>query len=98
LVQTWKGDGNQGTVECVSGMIYFYLPQVRGDTYNLTGSDSILIPRFQNLSDERSHHLRGFGYWCRDIKRARRRKTRSAATREAALARLDLDAGVEVGC
>jgi hypothetical protein len=27
-----------------------------------------------------------------------RRKTRSAATREAALARLDLDAGVEVGC
>jgi hypothetical protein len=35
---------------------------------------------------------------CRDIKQARRRKTRSAATREAALARLDLDAGVEVGC
>ena len=27
-----------------------------------------------------------------------RRKTRSAATREEALARLDLDAGVEVGC
>jgi choline dehydrogenase-like flavoprotein len=47
----------------MSGMIYFYLPQVRGDAYNLTGSDSILIPRFQNLSDERSPHLRGFGYW-----------------------------------
>jgi choline dehydrogenase-like flavoprotein len=47
----------------VSGMIYFYLPQIRGDTYNLTGSDSILIPRFQNLGDERSQHLRGFGYW-----------------------------------
>jgi choline dehydrogenase-like flavoprotein len=47
----------------VSGMIYFYLPQARGDTYNLTGGDSILIPRFQNLSGEPSDHLRGFGYW-----------------------------------
>jgi choline dehydrogenase-like flavoprotein len=47
----------------VVGVIYFYMPEVRGGTYDLTGSDSILIPRFQNLADQCSPYLRGFGYW-----------------------------------
>ncbi len=50
----------------VGGMIYFGLPEVRaddGEHYELLGSDSILIPRYQNLGDARAPHHRGYGFW-----------------------------------
>jgi len=44
---------------------YFHLPDVpdRGAEYELLGSDSILIPRYQNLDGPEEDHLRGFGFW-----------------------------------
>lgn len=45
--------------------VYFHLPDVpsSGGTYDLRGSDSILIPRYQNLGQQDAGHLRGFGFW-----------------------------------
>jgi choline dehydrogenase-like flavoprotein len=48
----------------VAGNVYFYLPDVReGAGHQLRGSDSILIPRYQNLGDAREAYPRGFGFW-----------------------------------
>lgn len=49
----------------IAGNTYFHMPQVDGDdkNYELLGSDAILIPRFQNLTDEREEYARGFGLW-----------------------------------
>jgi choline dehydrogenase-like flavoprotein len=48
-----------------AGNIYFYMPDVKDDGggYELLGSDSIMIPRYQNLGNKRESHLRGFGIW-----------------------------------
>ncbi len=48
-----------------AGNVYFYMPDVRDDggRYELLGSDSIMIPRYQNLGDKREPYLRGFGMW-----------------------------------
>ncbi len=46
--------------------IYFHMPDVPDDgaQYAFSGSDSILIPRWQNLGDKReSYSSRGFGVW-----------------------------------
>lgn len=49
----------------VAGSIHFYLPDVRdgGERYDLLGSDSILVPRYQNLGSRREDYPRGFGLW-----------------------------------
>ena len=48
-----------------AGNVYFYMPDVRDDggKYDLLGSDSIMIPRYQNLGATREQYLRGFGIW-----------------------------------
>ncbi|HSC87911.1 MAG TPA: GMC family oxidoreductase [Polyangiaceae bacterium] len=49
----------------IASNIYFYLPDVpdRGEEHELLGSDSILIPRHENLNGTNAGHLRGFGFW-----------------------------------
>ncbi len=48
----------------IAGNVYFHLPDVAGDeSYDLLGSESIIIPRFQNLGDAREDYPRGFGFW-----------------------------------
>jgi choline dehydrogenase-like flavoprotein len=49
----------------VAGNLYFYLPDVRddGQSYELLGSDAILVPRYQNLGPTREDYSRGFGLW-----------------------------------
>lgn len=44
---------------------YFCLPDVPdfGGTQDLLGSDSILIPHYQNLNGKQESYLRGFGFW-----------------------------------
>ena len=48
-----------------AGNVYFYLPDVpdTGGPFELLGSDSIMIPRYQNLGEQREPYLRGFGLW-----------------------------------
>jgi len=48
-----------------AGNVYFYLPDVpdTGGPFELLGSDSIMIPRYQNLGERRESYLRGFGLW-----------------------------------
>ena len=48
-----------------AGNVYFTMPDVRDDggKYDLFGSDSIMIPRYQNLGEKREEYLRGFGIW-----------------------------------
>jgi choline dehydrogenase-like flavoprotein len=48
-----------------AGNVYFVMPDVRDDgiKYDLFGSDSIMIPRYQNLGSKREEYLRGFGIW-----------------------------------
>jgi len=48
-----------------AGNVYFYMPEVpdAGESFELLGSDSIMIPRYQNLGKAREDHLRGFGIW-----------------------------------
>ncbi len=48
-----------------AGNVYFYMPDVPSDgqKYELLGSDSIMIPRYQNLGKSSNQHLRGFGIW-----------------------------------
>jgi choline dehydrogenase-like flavoprotein len=49
----------------VAGNVYFYMPDVPDDgaAHDLLGSDSILVPRFQNLGATREAYSRGFGMW-----------------------------------
>jgi choline dehydrogenase-like flavoprotein len=48
-----------------AGNVYFYLPGIpdEGGPYALLGSDSIMIPRYQNLGGTPEPYLRGFGLW-----------------------------------
>ena len=48
-----------------AGNVYFRMPDVPDDgrTHELLGSDSILIPRYQNLGEQRESYARGFGLW-----------------------------------
>jgi choline dehydrogenase-like flavoprotein len=48
-----------------AGNVFFYLPDVpdTGGPFELRGSDSIMIPRYQNLGSAREPYLRGFGLW-----------------------------------
>jgi choline dehydrogenase-like flavoprotein len=48
-----------------AGNIYFTMPDVPDDgaKYELSGSDSIMIPRYQNLGTKREAYFRGFGVW-----------------------------------
>ncbi len=48
-----------------AGNVYFYMPDVPDDgtEYDFSGSDSIMIPRYQNLRGPRESYLRGFGVW-----------------------------------
>src|SRR5262249_31499782 len=48
-----------------AGNVYFYLPRVpaTGGPYEPLGSDSSMIPRYQNLGEKREAYLRGFGLW-----------------------------------
>lgn len=48
-----------------AGNVYFTMPDAPhgGTKYELSGSDSIMIPRYQNLGAQREPHLRGFGVW-----------------------------------
>jgi choline dehydrogenase-like flavoprotein len=48
-----------------AGNVYFYMPDVKDDggRYALCGSDSIMIPRYQNLGGKKEAYLRGFGIW-----------------------------------
>jgi choline dehydrogenase-like flavoprotein len=46
------------------GNVCFSMPGIKdGGSYDLTGADSILIPRFQNLGPARGPSMRGFGLW-----------------------------------
>jgi choline dehydrogenase-like flavoprotein len=47
-----------------AGNVYFTMPDLKDDKgkYDLFGSDSIMVPRYQNL-DTRERYLRGFGMW-----------------------------------
>jgi choline dehydrogenase-like flavoprotein len=47
-----------------AGNVYFVMPDLKDDKgkYDLFGSDSIMVPRYQNLSS-RERYLRGFGMW-----------------------------------
>lgn len=50
----------------IVGNVYFYMPEVRDEgreKWELLGSDSIIIPRYQNLGPARESYLRGFGIW-----------------------------------
>lgn len=49
----------------IAGNVYFYLPDVPDDggAHELLGSDSILIPRYQNLGASSERYTRGFGLW-----------------------------------
>lgn len=49
----------------IAGNTYFHMPEVKSDGvfHALTGSDSLMIPRFQNLDTKTSEHTRGFGLW-----------------------------------
>lgn len=55
----------RGLMDHIVSNSYFYLPAVpdRGSGFELLGSDSILIPRYQNLGSTREQYLRGFGMW-----------------------------------
>ncbi len=48
-----------------AGNVYFTMPDVpdRGEHYPFSGSDSIMIPRWQNLGARREAYPRGFGVW-----------------------------------
>src|SRR5262249_22585840 len=48
-----------------AGNVYFHLPGVpdSGGPFELLGSDSIIIPRWQNLGERQEPYLRGFGLW-----------------------------------
>ena len=48
-----------------AGNVYFYMPDVpdTGGPFELMGSDSIMIPRYQNLGFKKEPYLRGFGIW-----------------------------------
>lgn len=48
-----------------AGNVYFYMPDVPdgGESYDFSGCDSIMIPRYRNLGDKRESYLRGFGVW-----------------------------------
>jgi choline dehydrogenase-like flavoprotein len=48
-----------------AGNMYFYMPDVpdQGEEYDFSGSDSIMIPRYQNLGAKRENYYRGFGVW-----------------------------------
>lgn len=48
-----------------AGNIYFYLPAIPNSEtgHPLSGSQSILIPRYQNLGAQRESYARGFGMW-----------------------------------
>jgi choline dehydrogenase-like flavoprotein len=48
----------------IVGNVCFSLPDVKDQGgFDLTGADSIVIPRYQNLADAREPYLRGFGLW-----------------------------------
>jgi choline dehydrogenase-like flavoprotein len=48
----------------VAGNIFFVMPDIsNSETYELLGSDSILIPRYQNLGCVKERYPRGFGFW-----------------------------------
>jgi choline dehydrogenase-like flavoprotein len=50
----------------IVGNAYFYMPEVPDDgkgRFPLLGSDSIVIPRYQNLGAGREGYIRGFGMW-----------------------------------
>ncbi len=48
----------------IVGNVWFSMPEFK-DTggYDLTGADSMIIPRFQNLGAKREPWMRGFGMW-----------------------------------
>ena len=48
-----------------AGNVYFTMPDVpdRGERHPFSGSESIMIPRWQNLGDKREAYVRGFGVW-----------------------------------
>jgi choline dehydrogenase-like flavoprotein len=64
----------------IAGNVWFYLPDVRddGDAHDFLGSDSIMVPRYQNLNGKTEEYPRGFGLWGGiqriDMPRALRRK------------------------
>jgi choline dehydrogenase-like flavoprotein len=50
----------------IAGNVYFHMPEIPddGQNYDLLGSESIMIPRFQNLEkDSTEDYPRGFGLW-----------------------------------
>lgn len=48
-----------------AGNVYFTMPEVkhRGESYEFSGCASIMIPRYQNLGQQKEPYLRGFGVW-----------------------------------
>jgi choline dehydrogenase-like flavoprotein len=55
----------RGLMDHSAGNVYFTMPDVPDDgtKYDLLGSDSIMIPRYQNLGKQTEPYLRGFGVW-----------------------------------
>lgn len=49
----------------IASNVYFRVPGLKDDgkQHEILGSDSILIPRYQNLGRSDADHLRGFGLW-----------------------------------
>jgi choline dehydrogenase-like flavoprotein len=49
----------------IAGNVYFRMPEIPDDgrQYDMLGSESIIIPRFQNLTDQYEAYPRGFGLW-----------------------------------
>jgi choline dehydrogenase-like flavoprotein len=46
--------------------VYFSMPEVadsNGMEFELTGGDSVVLPRFQNLGKQQEAYMRGFGLW-----------------------------------
>jgi choline dehydrogenase-like flavoprotein len=78
IMMSSKGPGHPDGIGASSGVlgrylmdhivsnVYFYMPEVRDDRpgeFHLLGSDSILVPRWQNLGAQREAYMRGFGLW-----------------------------------
>ncbi len=54
----------KGLMDHIVSNYYFFMPEVaETNDFELLGSDSIIIPRYQNLSAQSSAFKRGFGLW-----------------------------------
>ena len=53
----------KGVLDSMAANTFFYLPSEPERDLPLTGADSILIPRYQNVISNNETFCRGFGFW-----------------------------------